>query len=389
MKKYVTIFGLLLFAASIHAQTFRGFVDKLNGMPESGRQALADSFMKALPSIPYRESDTLVHFIFQGPANQIKIAGDATFWKPKPDLVHIKGTNYWYHTAIYPSDARLDYQFVLNGNSWMLDPKNPDTCTGGFGPNSELRMPGYQVPPEISYYPDIPHGTVTEFQLTSKALGDTRTIKVYLPADYYEGNHVYPVILFHDGLDYIVHGKAIPILDFLIAKHMILPVIGIFVSPVDRSAEYADNKMEPFTRFIVDELMPVVKQRYRISDDPRQHAMVGASDGGNISLYIGMKHPEIFGKIAAQSSNVIDVISSDLKNDKKAEIEFYFDIGKYDIPELIPLARKLKNVLERKGYRYHFFQWNEGHSWGNWSGHLRLPLMQFFPFIPNEPSERK
>ena len=380
MKKYACIIGLLLIIHSLNAQAFQDFLTHLNSLPESGRQAVVDSFMNSGHAIPYTESDSLVHFIYQGSASNIKIAGDATAWNPQLNLIHVNGTDFWYFTAIYPSDARLDYKFVLNGSSWILDPKNPYTCSGGFGPNSELRMPAYVVPPEISYYSNIPHGTIKDTTFHSTALGNTRPVKVYLPPDYDSGDKIYPVILFHDGLEYLSLAKANNILDYLIAQHMITPVVGLFVPPVDRSAEYAGSKKDQFTRFIVEELMPVMEQKYRISHDPHQRALLGASDGGNISLYTGVKHPEQFGKIAAHSSNVIPAISNTLQGSEKLDLDFYLDIGTYDIEELIPLVNNLKDILESKSYPTHFYQWNEGHSWGNWKGHLRLPLMQFFPY---------
>ena len=55
-------------------------------------------------------------------------------------------------------------------------------------------------------------------------------------------------------------------------------------------------------------------------------------------------------------------------------------IGTYDIGILIPMVHNLRDILQEKGYNYQFQEWHEGHSWGNWKGHLRLSLVQFFPY---------
>jgi hypothetical protein len=144
------------------------------------------------------------------------------------------------------------------------------------------------------------------------------------------------------------------------------------------TSEYAGSKKDAFTAFVVDELMPVIDQKYAISKDPRQRATLGASNGGNIALYIGMKHPESFGKIAAQSSNVETIISDTYQNGVKMDLELYMDIGKYDIPQLIPLVSNFVLILQNRNYVYQSKVWNEGHSWGNWKGHLSLILRQFF-----------
>ncbi len=377
------ILFLLLFIACclpMKGQTFAQLISRLNSLPETARQAIADSFMNSGHSFPYIEYDTLAHFIYNSAAQSVSLAGDATGWNPNKSFTNISSTTFWYYTTNYETDARLDYKFVINGSNWILDPKNPYTCTGGFGPNSELRMPGYMFPAEITYNNTIPHGTIIDTTIHSNILGNTRPVRIYLPPDYPAGSDAYQVVLFHDGPEYISLGNTDRIFDYLISEHLMAPVIGVFVPPVDRSAEYAGSKIGKFTDFIITELMPVIDAKYKTSRDPARRAMIGASDGGNISLYIGMKHPEQFGKIAAQSSDVIPVISETFLNGPKLNLSLYIDIGKYDIAILIPMVHGLRDILQANGYDFLYREWHEGHSWGNWKGHLKLPLMQFFPW---------
>ena len=116
--------------------------------------------------------------------------------------------------------------------------------------------------------------------------------------------------------------------------------------------------------------MPVIDQQYSTSKDPSKRATFGISEGGNIALYIGMKHPETFGKIAAISSDVQTVISTGFQKSAKMNVEFYLDIGKYDIPVLIPLVTDFIKILQNKHYHYQFKQWKI---------HVGIPLRQFFP----------
>ncbi|MEI7499838.1 MAG: alpha/beta hydrolase-fold protein [Bacteroidota bacterium] len=372
---------LLIFTIfKVEAQSFDQLIYRLNTLPESQRQSVADSFMNSGHSFPLIENDTLVHFVYNTAAQSVAMAGDATGWNPNKNLANIAGCNFWFYSTSYETDARLDYKFVVNGNNWILDPKNPNTCSGGYGPNSELRMPAYIIPPEISYYTSIAHGLIKDTIFQSSYLGNSRHVSVYLPPGYPSGIASYPVVVFHDGLEYISLCKANNILDYLIAHQTIVPVIAVFVPPVDRTAEYAGNKIDNFTDFITHELMPAIDAKYKTSADPSKRAMVGASNGGNIALYIGMKHPEQFGKIAAFSSNVQTTISSTFSTGPKLNLEFYIDIGTYDLSVLIPMVHGLSDILQTKGYTYQFKEWHEGHSWGNWKGHLRLPLEQFFPF---------
>jgi len=377
---FLSLFITVLQTISMQSQNFQQFINYLNALPEGERQTKVDSFMNAGNSFPYTEMDTLVGFVFQGNAASVAIAGDPTQWSPSVSLSRIEGTDFWHCSKVYETDARLDYKFVLNNSNWILDPLNPHTCVGGYGPNSELRMPGYILPPEIAYDPSIPHGIVKDTIFSSYNLGNSRPVRIYLPPGYDSTTVPYPVILFHDGPEYISLGNAANIIDYLIARKQIIPVVGIFVPPVDRTSEYAGSKKEPFRKFILDELMPVLGERYRLDPDPGKRAMIGASHGGNISLYIAMKNPESFGKIGAQSSNVQSEISNTFQSNEKLPLELYLDLGKYDIAALIPLVENLVNILDEKGYSYQYLFVPEGHSWGNWKGHLRYALTQFFPF---------
>ena len=380
MRKSILIPIFSLTALMAGAQSFQHFLDRINSLPQPGRQAVADSFTSICPAFPFIENDSFAHFIYTGAVSSVAMAGDATHWNPDQNFSLIQGTTFWYLTKLYPADARLDYKLVTDGRNWILDPRNPKTCMGGFGPNSELRMGSNIKPPETSYYSDIPHGTIIDTIFHSSILENTRVMKIYLPPSYPATAVEYPVILFNDGPDYLNLSSANNILDYLISHKMIKPVIALFIPPVDRDPEYAGAKIDLFTSFIADELMPFIDRRYKTSRDPMKRAVIGASNGGNIALYLGLNKPGIFGKLAAQSSNVIPAIDSSLRYGPKLDLAFYTDIGTYDIPELIPLVHNLAALLQAKGYSNTFSEIHEGHSWGNWKEHLRVPLMQFFPF---------
>jgi enterochelin esterase-like enzyme len=380
MKKLLSLILLLILSISLHSQSFSSFITYLNALPENQRQSKVDSFMTSHPHTPYMDADTNCHFLYLGTTTSVKIAGDFTQWNPNLSMISVAGTDFWYHSARFEADARLDYKIVVNGSNWILDPKNTYTCQGGFGPNSELRMPLFQSRPEIEYYANIHHGTIVDTSFFSTNLNNSRTIRIYLPPGYGSIKKEYPVIVFHDGPDYITLGKTKNILDYLIDNKSIQPVIGIFVPAVNRTEEYNGSKKEKYTKFIVEELMPNIDQRYMTSKNPQKRANIGASSGGNISLYIGMKHPEAFGKIAAQSSSIESVISSTFQSSEKMNLELYLDYGTYDIPVIVSWGNNFIPILQEKGYTYQFKTWHEGHSWGNWKGHLYLPLLQFFPF---------
>jgi len=382
MSSMMRIFiAFLLSVISLNANEIESFISLLNSNADSLMKMKAiDSFMIVNKTFPIA-IDTNCYFLFRGKADRIILTGDHTQWSQRGDTMkRFSGTDLHMVKKTFPADARLDYK-LINGTNWILDPRNPLTCPGGFGPNSELRMPAYPDQPELIGNADIPKGTIFDTTFTSKALNNSRAIKVYLPPDY-SPMIQYPVILFHDGIDYMNLAKAPAIIDRLIAMNRIRPIIAVFVPAVNRTPEYAGNSINAFSSFINEEVMLWVDTRFSTSREAIWRAVAGASNGGNIALYCAMKSPHIFGKVAAQSSNVINAIMTGYDTDPKP-IQTYIDIGAYDIPQLIPLVKQFRQVLEKRSYWYMYKQVNEGHSWGNWKANMNEYLEFFFPPLPS------
>jgi enterochelin esterase family protein len=263
-----------------------------------------------------------------------------------------------------------------------LDPLNPKQVSGGFGPNSELAMPDYIQPAEIEFYPTIPHGTISNHTISSTILGNSRSIRVYLPPSYATAvADSFPVVLFHDGLDYINLMKVNNVLDYLISENHIRPVIAVFVPPVNRDDEYAFNKTSQFESFIIAELMPVIDAQYRTRKDPASRAMIGSSYGGLISTQICYNRPQSFGLCAPFSPSYgvknMEVYKL-VVNGPKKEIKVYLDWGSYENEIMVNSINMRDNLIALK-YEMIWNEWHEAHSCGNWRAHLDIALEYFFP----------
>ncbi len=389
---------LMIPGTGLQARTFDDLLEQIAAAPVASRQALADSFIAGITATPLIEGDTLVHFLYRGDAVSVNVPGDFNSWdKAAGPMVRLDGTDLWHDSRTFEPDARLDYKFVVDGSRWILDPNNPLTCTGGFGPNSELRMPGYRPPPEIEVYPNVARGTLQEISFHSTHLENRRTIQIYLPPGYAAADaadtaaavdgagaveHRYPLILFHDGLEYVSLAHADRILDYLIHHGRIDPTLAVFVPPIDRRGEYVGGRRKAFTRFIVEELIPWVDEHYRTDPRPTRRAVMGASNGGDIALWLGVSHPEVFGNVGAQSTTIKGDIFDLFKNGPKLDLTLSLDLGTYDIPGIIPMVRGFIPVLEEQGYRFRYGEYPEGHSWGLWRAHIDDALELFFPADP-------
>ena len=375
----------------IVGQSFSDFWLYLNSLPIGERQARVDSFLALHAQSPLLEFDSVCHFIYIGEAQSVKIAGDFSNWSSMIDFTRIEGTQMWYLTQYYQPDARLDYKLIINQNQWILDPRNPFTCAGGFGPNSELRMPHYIPPIEVQYNASVAHGVIRDTTFYSQYLKNSRKIWVYTPVGM-NSIKQYPVVYVHDGDGYLVLAAMRNVLDNLIAAGQLQPLIAVLIPPVDRTEEYAGNKQAAFTDFIVKELVPWIDGRYPTLRHPWGRANLGASNGGNISLWLTVSNPNVFGLVAAMSSNVENNIKQKVQQGVNPPVKYYLDIGTYDIPILIQRVAEFKQLLESNNEVFLFQQFHEGHSWGNWKAHIDDALIFLFGAVEshgyNTPLER-
>jgi enterochelin esterase family protein len=280
---------------------------------------------------------------------------------------------------VFDPASRLDYKFVVDGSIWISDPRNPDACAGGYGSNSELRMPKFRYPVETAECQGKACGVQVDTSIQSSFMGQPRRFVVLLPPNYKATTQAYPCIYIHDGQDFLHYGQAQHILANLMADQSMQEAIAVFVYPVERDAEYSGKLQDAFTNFMVAELVPWVDSNFCTLTKAEHRLVMGISNGGNISLWQAATHPEVFGNVAAQSSNVEENILKAFKKKKLLPLRIYTDIGLYDLSVLKPKVAALHEVLTKKGYDYKHVVLPDGHSWCNWRSHLKDIFMYFFP----------
>jgi len=392
MKKIFCL--LILFSVPIiYSQSqFQQFINHVNSLSDPAQKVAAvDSFMiyARTVGIPFIE-DSTANFIYLGNYSNVTAAGDFNGWSSTAwPLTRLSQTNFWYRSQTFEMDARLDYKFVLNGNNWILDPENPLTCSGGFGPNSELAMPAYVQPWEINYNPNILHGTLISKSIYSSNTSVSYQLKIYLPPGYDTlSSLTYPAAYFQDGSEYISLASAVKVLDNLIDSNKIKPIIGVFVTPNNRNEEYAFSKRNQYRLFFVNELVPYIDNNYKTIEDPANRLVLGDSFGGNISALISYNHPEVFGLCGLHSAAfwpngyeaLVMITSGPIKPIKWSSIW-----GTYE--SLYPELRSFRDFLLGNNCQLDWLERPEGHSWGLWRASLDRMLEYFFPANPTNLSE--
>jgi predicted alpha/beta superfamily hydrolase len=158
----------------------------------------------------------------------------------------------------------------------------------------------------------------------SAILPDDRVISVYLPPQYAsDPARSFPVFYLHDGQNLFdpttsyIPGHTWRVnetADRLNAQGEAEPVIcvGVANTGLRRMAEYTpsrDYRMgggegNDYGRLLREELKPWLDRTYRTCPDAANTALGGSSLGGLITLFLGLQHPEVFGKLAVLSPSI-------------------------------------------------------------------------------------
>ena len=348
--------------------------------------AAMDALWSALQSagrLPYVAGDSVM-FLYRGEAADVAVAGDFNGWDPAAGpATRLGAGDLWIREEAFPRDARLDYKFVRDGDTWLLDAANPRRQRGGFGDNSELRMPGYVPSPWVDERPGVPRGALAERRLASEALGYAVDYVVYRPAGP-PGDQRLPVVYVTDGHEYRdpLMGGMVQVLDNMIAAGAIEPVMAVFVDPRTggrnrRAEQYVLNPA--FARFLAHELAPTVDAAWATIDDRRARAILGTSLGGLNAAYVGAQETGSFGLVGCQSpafqaggGNILRAYEQAprLPLDMVMTWGTFHDFGEHTV--------RMQQILDAKGYACTRVVVHEGHSWGNWRGLLDDVLRVWF-----------
>ena len=187
----------------------------------------------------------------------------------------------------------------------------------------------YQLGPDSEPHAGVPQGKVVgPTALTSNVYPDTtRDYWVYVPAQY-DPSKPACLMIFFDGHAYVgLKGNyRIPyVFDNLIHRREMPVTIGVFINPgrkpdqkeasdadwgdrtTNRRVEYnaLDDK---YSKLVVDELLPVLKKEYNISDDPENRAISGASSGAICAFTVAWHRPDQFHKVISTIGSFTNIM---------------------------------------------------------------------------------
>ncbi|NUT37728.1 MAG: DUF3327 domain-containing protein [Hamadaea sp.] len=301
----------------------------------------------------------------------------------------------WRVTLRLPSDLRTSYQFcpvrdrelpaTVGADDWeavcalgVPDPANP----AGIGPSTwpnhgsaaVLELPAARPQPWHARRPGVARGEVTQHTLGSSEFW------VYTPHGYAGSSADAALAILFDGKVWAGIDVAAT-LDNLHAEGLVPPTVVVGVASIrglPRNASLVDSGV--LMSFLLDDLMPVVTEGWRVTADPARTVLAGQSLGGLAATHAALRAPDRFGLVLTQSGSFwrgangdgeIDspALMDEIAREDPRPIRIFQEAGSLE-RNLLVKNRILYGVLLARGYPVTYREYQGGHDYACWRGGL-------------------
>lgn len=391
-----------------------GLATVLCWLPAFSQEALRGGTNVISPEV---NSDHTVTFrLFAPDAISVEVTGDflppQTITNENGETAEVPGVaplvkdneGLWTYTTPDPLDPELyGYTFTVDGVR-VLDPSNVYMNRDIATVTNLFLIDGGRA----HYYKvnDVPHGNVSRVWYNSQGLEKNRRMTIYTPPGYEDNKESYPVfyLLHGSGGDeeaWLALGRLSQIMDNLIAEGKAEPMIVVMTNgnPNQSAApgendegfvkpDISNSRKNPKGQFesTFSDVVNYVDSHYRTKPDKAHRAIAGLSMGGRHTATISQYYPDMFDYVGLFSAAVRNYPDSpetpevyrDLEGKLKTQFEknpklYFIAIGNKDF--LYDSNKQFRDLLDKKGYPYEYYESPGGHIWRNW----RIYLTEFAP----------
>lgn len=364
-------------------------------------QAHIDGFLQEheFPLVEGRQ----VTFVYRGPGQNVFLQHWIQALPQQQRFQRLHGSDLWYLTLDLPRNSRIEYKIGLEEGSPMgmhgqhgrarliRDPLNPHHALDPFGANSVVHTEGHARPDWTLPNETARQGRIEELRVDSAVFGGPREVRVYLPARYRPSKR-YPLLVVHDGDDFLRFAELQVVLDNLIHRLEIPEMVVALTTSPDRMHEYPGDARHG--RFVVEELLPAVEAKYSVLEDPAARGLLGASFGALASLATAWRHQGVFDRLCLMSGSflftdigeheggpafdpVVEFMNAFRKEPGTPARQLFLTCGVYE--PMIYYNRSMVPLFQSTGMRVRFVEARDGHNWENWRDRLRAGLSWLFP----------
>lgn len=325
-----------------------------------------------------------------------------------PQLTGVAGTGRHALTLRMRSDLRFSYKFRRCGPTGEVeqvpDPFNPpprfsECSVERFSGASVAVLPDAAPLPWLDQAEARPAPDLEPALLASQILGNERRVWVSMPSGEIPDHGALPFVIHLDGTP---EHSAPSIRDALVRAGLIRPCAVVLV---DQPGPQRDTELlcnPAFSGLLVQELLPWLRQRYPLSEDPGDVALAGESFGGLCAAWTALHHPTSFGQAIIQSPSCGyhpdlgwgrgellrrtpgPTLIADFLAAEPAPVRIFHTVGELEASNTH--SRWLDHVLASKGYETCYREFAGGHDYAWWRGLLADALRWCFP-LEAEPRD--
>ncbi|WP_425145301.1 alpha/beta hydrolase [Deinococcus sp.] len=322
---------------------------------------------------------------FSPPPGAVALTGDFTDWTKRPPIAVVGSQPI---ALTLPRGAWVEYAWIGADGKPFADPDNPQrSLNPWWNYPRALAVGEYCQHPLLGGELPAARGAAHRLSWEGGVFPGTRRAVVYTPPGY-DPSQTYPVYYVQDGVAFYRTGKLGELMDKALAQELIRPAVLVFVEPGERNEEYYLN--DRYLDFLAGEVWPRVEGEYSVARTAAGRGLWGASLGGLIGLYLGSRHPELFGAVVSHSGAFIahpdgrqgsaintttagEWLRAHLEARPPRHLRVSLDTG--TLEWLAAPNRRMAAALMDAGIQHQYREYQSGHNWVTWRGALPEALL--------------
>jgi enterochelin esterase-like enzyme len=334
-------------------------------------------------------------FLHRGEADEVHLVVRIVGLPDRLPMRRVPGTDLWYVILEVPEGSRIEYQIEVRHEGRVEchnDPLNPKVSYSPVGNSSVCFGHGYVTPEWTEPEPAAPPGRLIDVVVHSHEHDRDHPVTLYLPPGI-RSTGSYPLLVVHDGGDFLQYAGAKTVLDNLIHRGDVAEMVVAFLHPKDRLTEYADSAEH--AEFVTRELVPLLENDLPLAGKPSARCLLGSSFGAVASLATARRFPDTYGSLVLMSGSfvftsngaphgggpafdpVVRFVNDYRRRPAKVADRVFMSCGAFE--PLVVRQRPMMETFRSVGMDVRYVEPYDGHTWVNWRDRLRDALAWVYP----------